>query len=174
MQSMIRSLSVTYLFIILAVGYLGGTLLFRELPKASTEKMLAIFDARVVDGHDANLLWPALATFSFFVIAYALSNFKYSRFSVIFIGAVKCVVFGLSSAYLLAAGMKIIEYSIWWFPFQLIICFVYLMFCAILTPPFFLRTTGKKLRNNKALVILAIGGAVLTAVEFTVFYFFLT
>ena len=170
---MIRSLSFTYLFVILAVGYLGGTLLFRELPETSTEKMLLIFDARVVDGQDVNVIWPALVTISFFVIAFVLSNFKYSRFPVIFIGAVKCVVFGLSSGYLLAAGMKMVDYSIWWFPFQLLICFVYLMFCAILTPPFFLRTTGKRVRNNKALVILAFSGAVLTMAEFAIFYLLL-
>lgn len=170
---MIRSLSFTYLFVILAVGYLGGTLLFRELPESSTEKMLAIFDARVVAGHEAKFIWPALATISFFVLAYVLSKFKYSRFSVIFIGAVKAVVFGLSSGYLLAAGMKIINYSIWWFPFQMLICFIFLMYCAILAPPFFLRTTGKKVRNNKALVILLILGAALTAIEFVVFYFLL-
>lgn len=170
---MIRSLSFTYLFVILAVGYLGGTLLFRELPDASTEKMLTIFDARVVEGQDVNFIWPTLVTISFFVIAFVLSNFKYSRFSVIFLGAVKCVVFGLSSGYLLASGMKMLDYSIWWFPFQLLICFIYLVFCAILTPPFFLRTTGKKVRNNKALVILAISGAALTAVEFIVFYILL-
>lgn len=170
---MIRSLSFTYLFVILAVGYLGGTLLFRELPEASTEKMLAIFDARVVDGHDAKFIWPALATISFFSIAFVLSKFKYSRFSVIFIGAVRAVVFGLSSGYLLASGMKIIKYAIWWFPFQLIICFIFLLFCAVLTPPFFLQTTGKKTRNNKALVILIMIGAVVTAIEFMLFYFLL-
>ena len=43
---MIRSLSFTYLFVILAVGYLGGALLFREMPLASVEKMLIIFDAQ--------------------------------------------------------------------------------------------------------------------------------
>lgn len=170
---MIRSLSFTYLFVILAVGYLGGTLLFRELPEASTEKMLTIFDARVVDGQAVNFIWPALVTISFFIIAFILSKFKYSRFPVIFLGAVKCVVFGLSSGYLLAAGMKMLDYSIWWFPFQLLICFIYLVYCAILTPPFFLRTTGKRVRNNKALVILVIMGAVLTAVEFVIFYFLL-
>lgn len=170
---MIRSLSFTYLFVILAVGYLGGTLLFRELPETSTEKMLAIFDARVVTGQEAKFIWPALATFSFFALAFILSKFKYSRFSVIFIGAVKAVVFGISSGYLLATGVKIINYSIWWFPFQLLICFIFLMYCAILTPPFFLRTTGKKVRNDKALVVLLILGLALTAVEFIVFYFFL-
>ena len=170
---MIRSLSFTYLFVILAVGYLGGTLLFRELPETSTEKMLTIFDARVVTGQEAKFIWPALVTISFFTLAFVLSKFKYSRFLVIFIGAVKAVIFGVSSGYLLATGVKIINYSIWWFPFQLFICFIFLMYCAILTPPFFLRTIGKKSRNDRALVALVIIGLVLTTIEFIVFYFLL-
>ena len=168
---MIRSLSFTYLFIVLAVGYLGGTVLFRELPTASTEKLLAIIDARIVEGQEAKFIWPALVAILFFILAYGFSRFKYSRFIVLFLGAVKAVIFGLSSGYLLAAGMKIINYTIWWFPFQLLICFVYLLYCAVLTPPFFLQTTGKKMQNHKALVLLLVLGVFLTVSEFLIFYF---
>ncbi len=172
-QSMIRSLSFTYLFIVLAVGYLGGTVLFRELPTASTEKLLTFFDARVVEGQEATFIWPALFTLLFFVLAFGLSKFKYSRFFVLFLGAIKAVIFGLSSGYLLATGMKILTYTIWWFPFQLLICFVYLLYCAILAPPFFLRTKGKKNGNQKVLLLLIGTGVLLTMSEFAIFYLML-
>lgn len=170
---MTRSLSFTYLFVILAVGYLGGALLFRELPVVSVEKMLAIFDARVVDGHDVLFIWPALMTATFFLAAFLLSNFKRIQFTVFFIGALKCVIFGLSSGYLLSTGMKIVAYTIWWFPFQLITCFLLLMFCAILTPPFFVRTVGRRKRNDKALIALAGITVIVTSLEILMFYFVL-
>ena len=170
---MIRSLSFTYLFVILAVGYLGGALLLRELPVASVEKVLAIFDARIVDGHEVKFIWPALMTASFFLLAFVLSLFKKLRFTVIFVGALKCVVFGLSSGYLLATDMKILEYTVWWFPFQLVTCLLLLLFCATLTPPFFVRTIGQKKRNDRALTVLVGMAVVVTALEVIMFYFIL-
>lgn len=167
---MTRSLAFTHLFIILAVSYLGGTLLFRELSEASVEKILIIFDARVVEGREANLLLPITATVLFFVLAFVLSRFKYSRFLVLFTGAVKCVIFGVSSAFLLAEGLRILEYAIWWFPFQLLICFILLFYCAILTPPFFLKTTGRNERNNRGLIILVIFAAILVVAEYMIFF----
>lgn len=168
---MSRSLSITYLLVILTVGYLGGTLLFRELSGEIIEKLLLIYDARIVEGQEANFIWPLLVTIIFFIVAYGLSRYSYSRFLVIFIAAIKAVLFGLASGYLLKSGIKMVEYTIWWFPFQLLICFVFLLYCAILTPPFFLKTTGKKVRNDRALLILATLGIVLLVIESLVFYF---
>ena len=170
---MIRSLSFTYLFVILAVGYLGGALLLRELPAVSVEKMLAIFDARIVDGHEVKFMWPALMTASFFVVAYVLSMFRKIRFAVVFVGALKSVIFGLSSGYSLATGMKILEYAVWWFPFQLVTCFLLLMFCAILSPPFFIRTVVRTKRNDKALTVSAGMGVIVTVLEIMIFNFIL-
>ena len=166
---MIRSLSFTYLFVILAVGYLGGALLLWELPTVSVEKLLAIFDARIVDGHEVNFVWPALMTVSFFVVAFVLSLFRRMRFTIIFVGALKCVIFGLSSGYSLATGMKILEYTVWWFPFQLITCFLLLIFCVILSPPFFMQTLGRKKRNDKALTIIAGMAIIVTVLEIVMF-----
>ena len=89
---MTRSLSFPYLFIILAVSYLGGTLLFRELTEASTAKVLLIFDSRIVKGHEANLFLPALTVILFFGLAMLCARFTYSRFLVLFIIAVILVI----------------------------------------------------------------------------------
>lgn len=168
---MIRSLSFVYLFLILAVSYLGGALLFRELPGTTVEKVLKIFDARVVDGYEASFLWPALMTTLFFVAVYLLASIRQLRFTVLFWGAVKSVLFGLSAGYLLSSGMRMIEYTVWWFPFQFVTCFLFLTFCAVLSPPFFMRTTGRNKRNSKALVVLFVMTVVVTILEITVFYF---
>jgi len=167
---MIRSLSFIHLFIILAVGYIGGTLLYRELPAESVEALLGLLDARVVEGREVFWIWPVLVSVLFFLLALVLSRFKRIRFMVIFIGALKSVLFGLSSSYLLASGMKILVYSVWWFPFQFVICFLFLVFCAVLSPPFFMRTIGKKKRNVKAAPFLLILTAIVTALELVIFY----
>lgn len=170
---MIRSLSVFYLFIVLAVGYLGGTLLFRQLPTESVEKMLKLFDARIIDSNEVTVVWPVLMTALFFGLVFVMSLIKKFRFPILLIGALKSVIFGLSSAYLLATGMKIIVYALWWFPFQLIICFLLLSFCALLSPPFFVRTIGRRRRNDKGLLTLVVLTAVVTAAEMSIFVFLL-
>lgn len=170
---MIRSLTLIYLFIILAVGYLGGTLLFRQIPTESVEKMLVIFDARVIDGEGGKWVWSILVTILFFVIVFALSQIKKFRFPILLIGALKSVIFGLSAAYLLATGMKIVVYGLWWFPFQFIICFLLLSFCALLSPPFFVRTIGRRQRNDRGLLIIGVFTVVVMAIEMSIFMFLL-
>ena len=169
--AMVRSLSFIHLFVILAIGYIGGALLFREMSITAVERVVSFYDARVVHGHEAGYIRPVGTTALFFVVAIGLASFRKTRFTVLFLGAVKCVLFGLSSSYLLASGMKMMEYSIWWFPFQLLICFLFLVFCAVLSPPYFMRSTIGKKPNMRALpTIIGITTAVL-AIEIVVFQF---
>ena len=109
----------------------------------------------------------------FFVVAYLFSLVKQLRFAVLFFGAFKSVLFGLSSAYLLGSGMKILDYSIWWFPFQFVTCLLFLAYCAILSPPFFLgrnRLERNKVQGFAALVIVTVA---VTSLEIAIFYFLL-
>lgn len=170
---MVRSLSFIHLFVILAIGYIGGALLFREMPVASMEKLIIFFDARVVYGQDVGIIRPVLMTALFFVVAFLFSLVKQLRFAVLFFGALKAVLFGLSSAHLLGAGMKILDYSIWWFPFQFVTCLLFLAYCAILNPPFFLRGRGRQKRNNRALLALVFMTVVVTSLELAIFHFLL-
>ena len=170
---MVRSLSFIHLFIILAVGYIGGALLFREMPATAIERVITFYDARVVQGHEAGYIRPVGTAALFFVVAFALASFSKTRFLVLFLGAVKCVFFGLSSSYLLGSGAKMMAYSIWWFPFQFISCFLFLMYCAVLSPPYFMNTTLGKRRNTRALpAIIGLSVAIL-AIEIIVFRFIL-
>ncbi len=154
----------------LAVSYLGGTLLFRELSVESVERIFMVLDARVVKGHEANWFFPVVTPILFLVLIIFCSRFTYSRFLPLLIAAVKCVLFGVSSAYLLAQGLKMYEYAIWWFPFQLLICFSFLLFASIVTPPFFMKTVGKAERNDRALVVLIVFVVILLIVENLLFF----
>lgn len=170
---MVRSLSFIHLFVILAVSYIGGAILFREIPISTMEKLISFFDPRVVYGHQVGFVRPVAMTALFFVIAFILSNIKQARFTILFLGALKSVLFGLSSAFLLGSGMKILDYSIWWFPFQFITCFLFLAFCAILNPPFFLGRNRWKKQSTNALPIIIIMSVFVTILEIVIFYILL-
>lgn len=170
---MVRSLLFIHLFIILAVGYIGGTLLFREMPAASMEKLITFFDARVVYGQDVGIIRPVIMTALFFIIAFLFSLVKQIRFAVLFFGALKSVLFGLSSAYLLGSGMKILDYTIWWFPFQFVTCLLFLAYCAILNPPFFSRGRARLKRNDRVLLALVCMTIFVTSLELVIFHFLL-
>ena len=170
---MVRSLSFIYLFVILAVGFIGGAILFREMPPTTIEKLIVFFDGRVVYGHQAGFIRPVAMTALFFIVAYVFSLIRQTRFIILFLGAVKAVLFGLASAFLLGTGMKILDYSIWWFPFQFLTSFLFLVYCAVLNPPFFLRNNRGKKQDSKALPILVIIMVVITSIEIAIFYFLL-
>lgn len=166
---MVRSLSFIHLFVILAVGYIGGALLFREVPSTSAEKWIVFYDARVVEGKEAGVIRPIGALVVFYTLAYLLARIRQTRPLVLFIGALKCVFFGLASSYLLSTGIKMIDYSIWWFPFQLVACFLFLLYCAVLHPPYFIRPTIGKRRNPRALPILLIISIIVVVIEMVIF-----
>ena len=126
---MVRSLSFIHLFIILSVGYIGGTLLFREIPIAASERWIGFFDPRVISITEGSIIRPFITMLLFFVVTFLLSMNSKTRHAILFFGAVKCVVFGLSSSFLLHSGMKIWEYAIWWFPFQFISCLISHLLC---------------------------------------------
>ncbi len=168
---MVRSLSFIHLFIILAVGFIGGALLFREMPTSVIERVILFYDGRVVQGHDVGYSRPIGTTAFFFVFVFVLSAFEKTRFMVLFLGAVKCVLFGLSSSYLISSGAKMVAYSIWWFPFQFIGCFLFLVYCAVLHPPFFTRPTIGKSRNLRPLPLLIGLSVAVLASEIIIFQF---
>lgn len=170
-QPMIRSLSFIHLFVILAVGYIGGAILFREMPATAIEKVITFYDARVVQGQAVGYIRPIGTTALFFVVAFVLASIRKTQFTVLFIGAVKCVLFGLSSSYLIGSGSMMLAYSIWWFPFQFIGCYLFLVYCAVLSPPYFARTTIGKTRNLRPLPLLIGLSVAVLAIEILIFQF---
>ncbi|WP_432359144.1 hypothetical protein [Sporosarcina sp. UB5] len=167
---MVRSLSFIHLFIILAVGYIGGALLFREIPVVATEKWIGFFDPRVISSTDGTIVRPFITLLLFFVVTFLLSANSKTRHAILFFGAVKCVLFGLSSSFLLYSGMKIWEYAIWWFPFQFISCLIFLIYCVVLSPPYFSKVS-RKARNLQAVPVLAGLSFFIFLLEITIFHF---
>ncbi|MBD7983636.1 hypothetical protein H9649_03490 [Sporosarcina sp. Sa2YVA2] len=165
---MFRSLSFIHLFVILSVGYIGGALLFREVPQIASEKWIGFFDPRVLSISEGAFRMPLITTFLFFLVAFGLSVNNKTRHAVLFIGAVKCVLFGLSSSYLLATGMNMIAYSVWWFPFQLLSCLLFLVYCIVLSPPYFNRIS-KRQRNLKAIPYLLAFYSIILLIEMTIY-----
>ncbi|AXH98819.1 hypothetical protein DV702_03210 [Sporosarcina sp. PTS2304] len=168
---MARSLSFIYLFVILAISYIGGALLFREWPIASFEPFVGLFDQRVVKGSDASIWSPLIVTSSFIALVMILSKYKRVRFIIMFVGATKCVVFGLSSTYFLSTGMKLVMYAVWWFPFQFLGCLVFLILCTVLNPPFFTAPAHKKDRPLSAVPLLIGLLLIIQLLELTIFHF---
>jgi len=167
---MVRSLSFIHLFIILAVGYIGGALLFREIPIAASEKWIGFFDPRVISISDGSIGRPFITLLLFFLVTFLLSINSKTRHAILFFGAIKCVLFGLSSSFLLYSGMKIWEYAIWWFPCQFFSCLIFLIYCVVLSPPYFTRVS-RKARNLQAVPLLAGLSLFIFLVEITIFHF---
>ncbi|MGG0668267.1 hypothetical protein [Sporosarcina koreensis] len=167
---MVRSLTFIHLFIILAVGYIGGALLFREIPIAASEKWIGFFDSRVISTVDGSIWRPFLTLLVFFVLTFLLSVNNKTRHTILFFGAIKCVLFGMSSSFLLFSGIKIWEYAIWWFPFQFISCLIFLIYCVVLSPPYFSRVS-RKARNLQAVPVLAGLSLFIFLLEITIFHF---
>lgn len=167
---MVRSLSFIHLFIILAVGYIGGALLFREIPIDASEKWIGFFDSRVISTADGSIWKPLLILLVFFAVTFLLSINSKTRHTILFFGAVKCVLFGLSSSFLLYSGMSIWQYAIWWFPFQFISCLLFLIYCVVLSPPYFNRVS-RKARNLQAIPVLAGLSLFIFLLEITIFHF---
>ncbi|MBY0222653.1 hypothetical protein [Sporosarcina aquimarina] len=168
---MARSLSFIYLFVILAISYIGGALLFREWPINALETIVGLYDQRVVKGSEASIWSPLIVTFTFITLIIILSKYKRVRFILPLIGATKCVLFGLSSTYLLSTGMKLVMYAVWWFPFQLVGCFLYLILCTVLNPPFFVAPALKKDRPLSAIPLLIGLLLIIQLLELLIFYF---
>ena len=71
---MVRSFSFIHLFVILAVGYIGGALLFREMPFVSVEKLLDFLMPGLSEGHEAGFIKTGgNDMLYFFVVAFGLS-----------------------------------------------------------------------------------------------------
>lgn len=158
---MVRSLSFLQLFVILAVGYIGGVLLYRGIPDADFSFLVQLYDSRAAQNSSTSLLIQLATVLSFYVVAMILSLSKRTRWFVMLVGALKAALFGLASAHILAGGVNMLAYSGWWFPFKLLGTFLVLLFCWTLSPPFFTRKSVKRSNNTKLPLMIVGAGLVL-------------
>lgn len=166
---MVRSLSFLQLFVILAVGYIGGVLLYRGIPEADFTFLVQLYDSRAAQDNSASLLIQLATVLSFYVVAMILSLSKKTRLLVMLVGALKAVLFGLASAHILAGGVNMLAYAGWWFPFKLLATFLVLLFCWTLSPPFFTRMSVKRSNNLRVPLMIAGAGVVLFVADKAVY-----
>src|SRR5699024_11968785 len=72
---MTRSLVIPYICVILAVSYVGGTFLYRFIDDGAIEKILLLFDVRIVQA-DVNIVFPLLSLVMFFVLVVLFVMFR--------------------------------------------------------------------------------------------------
>ena len=166
---MVRSLSFIQLFVILTVGYIGGVLLYRGIPEADFTTFVRMYDSRADSGETVSLVMQVISVLSFYVFAIILSLSKKSKMFVMLVGALKSALFGLSSAHILAGGVKMLAYAGWWFPFQLTASFLVLLCCWTLSPPFFAKTSVKRTNHLRLPIVIAGVGIVLFLVDKVVY-----
>jgi len=75
------------------------------------------------------------------------------------IGTGKTVYFGFTSGFLIEQQSSIIPYAIWWFPFQLLVSLMLILFCLVIAPPFFIH---KNFDFNQKKVLLLLAGLMCT------------
>lgn len=169
--AMVRSISIFHLLIIFIIGFVGGALLYRELPLDSIETLLNLYDERLL--LSSTFMWykPIGITLAFIVIAFVLSLSNKTRFIIILLAAIRVVLFGLSSSYLVGLEKQLMTYSIWWYPFQLATCVTYLVYCALLSPPFFVRPQLRNTNYRKSLPMIMIVMIVIQFVELAIYTF---
>ncbi|WP_432355069.1 hypothetical protein [Sporosarcina sp. A2] len=151
---MVRSLSMLHLFVVLAVGYIGGVLLYRVIPGADFPMIVRFYDGRAATNDSTSLIIELTTVVSFFVLAAVLAMFKKTRYLVMLVGAFKSVLFGLASAHILALEVNMLVYAGWWFPFHLVATFLVLLFCWTISPPFFTRRPSKRQMHFKGPLML--------------------
>lgn len=155
---MIRSLSFIQLFVVLTVGYIGGVLLYRSIPSADFTGLVRLYDQRAVSHDDPSLFFQLLSVLAFYLIASGLAVSGKTRGLVLLAGALKSVLFGLSSAYILAHGLKMTVYAGWWFPFQLLSVLLVFFCCLALAPPFFLKQPKDRKMSVRVPILFAAAG----------------
>lgn len=171
--SLVRSLPIIYLFAVLTVSYMGGAILFTMISTEEASKLVNWYDIRLASTSNRSFLQIALPTLVLYLVAMmgAISN-KTVRIVPLF-AALKCVLFGFASSYLLNTDRGIVEYALWWFPFQLVAAILFLFFCLLLSPPFFVKLTNRKERNKRGLIMIGMLSVLVFGMDVIVYRWFL-
>lgn len=168
---MTRSLILPYLFVILAISYLGGAILARTLDENMIIKMLKLIDERLLLGQEVAFWVPLILPVVLMIVILLLNQWQNAKGFILIVAALKGVFFGIGSSFLLTKKLQLVAYTIWWFPFQLVLSLLFLIFAVKLAPPFFMKRTGKLDKNNRPLILILILILLLTIIESNIYPF---
>ncbi|SIT66826.1 hypothetical protein [Edaphobacillus lindanitolerans] len=165
-----RTLPFLYLLTLLIVGYTGGTVLYR-LSGPGMAETVAVFADRRTGLAESGFPWRAAAAFLMFhVLALFFASHAALRHAVMFLAGIRTVYFGLASAFLISQESAMKFYALWWFPGQLLLTVLFILFCMNLAPPFMLKRHFGRDRQAAALRI-AVLSLIVCAGEMGLFYF---
>ncbi|WP_143242302.1 hypothetical protein [Bhargavaea cecembensis] len=165
-----RTLPFLYLLTLLIIGYTGGTVLYRLSGPGMAEAAAVFADGRTSLG-GTGLPWRAAAAFAaLHVLALFFASHSALRHAVMFLAGIRSVYFGLASAVLISQEGALKLYALWWFPGQLLLTVLYILFCMNLAPPFMLKRHFGRDRKAAA-VRIAVISAFIAAGEMGLFYF---
>ncbi|MET3576452.1 hypothetical protein ACFFIY_02405 [Bhargavaea ullalensis] len=164
-----RTLPFLYLLTLLIIGYTGGTVLYRLSGPGMAEAVAVFVDNRARLGA-SGFPWRAAASFAaFHVIALFFASHAALRHSVLLFAGIRSVYFGLASAFLISQEGAMKYYALWWFPGQLVLTVLFILFCMNLAPPFMLKRHFGRDRQAAALRIAVISAFALAG-EIGLFY----
>ncbi|MDN4493923.1 hypothetical protein [Ureibacillus aquaedulcis] len=128
---MFRSILFIQYAIILAISFVSGVICFQVFPLDKSMKLISYIDPRVLDVTDISVWGTVLPLIAWMVLVLFFATHPYLHVLAKLVVGVKITFFGFSSVFLLTQQESLLIYSVWWFPFQLIYCFLLFMLCSV-------------------------------------------
>ncbi|MFJ8261373.1 hypothetical protein ACIQ4I_05365 [Rummeliibacillus sp. NPDC094406] len=165
-----RSLQITYFFLIISIGFIGGIIAFKMTTPAQSEWLISIMDPRLQLDGKPNLwqsLWPIIMPYVFLVL---LATHQWFRHITRLVVVSKSAFFGFCSAYLIATQNAFWNYALWWFPVQFMYTCLLLLFSIVLVPkPFY--NSRKKGIHWKRIIVISILTIIIFFIELLIIHF---
>ncbi|MFP3917971.1 hypothetical protein U5N28_09185 [Lysinibacillus telephonicus] len=152
---MFRSVLFIQYAVILAISFVSGVVCFQIFSLDKSMKLIEYIDPRVLDLTDISIWNTILPLAAWVVLVLFFATHPFLHVLAKFIVAVKITFFGFSSVFLLTQQESLITYSVWWFPFQLIYCFLLFILCSVNSTKK-IGTTRKNLFSQKLFVTIII------------------
>lgn len=133
-----------------------------------SEALLKFVDARVFLGTELPLWKILLPVILLFGLILFFASHRWLAPFTLLIGTGKTVYFGFTSGFLIEQQSSIIPYAIWWFPFQLLVSLMLILFCLVIAPPFFIHRNFDF--NQKKVLLMLAGLMCMISIVETVVY----
>lgn len=168
MLSLNRSYFVAYVFVILIISYLGGVLLYRRTSPETSVALLKLVDERVFLGTELPI-WKILLPLIILIgMILFFATHRWLAPLTLLVGTGKTVYFGFTSGFLIEQQGSIVPYAIWWFPFQLMVSLLLILFCLVIAPPFFIHRNFDY-NQKKVLIVIAVFAIGISLIETVVY-----
>jgi len=165
-----RSLQLSYFFLIISIGFIGGIIAFKISAPEQTEWLISIIDPRLLFEGKPKMwqsLWPAFMPYLFLVL---LATHQWFRHATRLVVVCKSAFFGFCSAYLIATQNAIWNYVFWWFPIQFLYTCLLLLFSIVLVPKPFYNSRRQGLHWNR-LIAIGVLAAIIFGIELLIIHF---